>query len=160
MASDPYALAFRPEFVEDLRRLAASTEPRDRRLLQVTLAAVKQIGQGRENGMHTLGWTTGTADLRDCDTTYLSEDPRQRPSHRLVWRQLAPGADGRTVREMIVVGTRDGSVVYDSAGERLGREVGVKMPELRNLNKQQRRDRSTGREYSTRSEGWDRGTQR
>ncbi|WP_159401681.1 hypothetical protein [Streptomyces sp. NRRL F-5053] len=128
-------LVFDPSLVTpDLQKIhqAAVRNPSGpaTRLLHVTLNHLYEIKNGAK-GTHRLENLPAYPDLSDCETTYVQTDLRQKPSHRLIWRERIP-VDPRQpiVRQVIALGKREGGQAYYLAGERLNRPIGISLSEL------------------------------
>lgn len=105
-------------------------DARARNLLQVASNALVALKKGHP-GTHGLKFMPSYPDLSDCRTMYVGADPNQKPSHRVVFRDIPPESPGaKTRREIIALGERDKGRVYHLAGQRLGRPMGVRLDEL------------------------------
>lgn len=137
-----HELRIHPDFERDLQGLARAAgvdahgrprDPRDRswRMLERTLQIVKTLQTGRP-ATHSLDYMPSYPDVSDCETSYVGIDRDEKPTHRLVWRELPPEQPGRLpVREVIALGERQYGAAYHLAGTRLGRPKGVTLQELR-----------------------------
>jgi hypothetical protein len=123
-----------PQAKRDIESLArrASQNPggRDEQLLDATILMIHRL-DGRRPPTKPLDFDPRFADLSDCDTTYVGADPNEKPPLRIV-SQDSPSSTkpGLVWRDIIVVGPRQDSRVYEIAGERLGRPVGVSFDDL------------------------------
>ncbi len=129
-----HQLTYHPDFERDLQALYLSStrnkDPHASRLLAETLRILKSMARGRFS-THELEYLEGYPDLSDCQTTYVGIDDDQKPTHRIVWRELPPKTPGALPRrEMIALGERNLGAAYHVAGARLGRPVGMTLDEL------------------------------
>lgn len=135
MSDDGYRFYLSPEAKHDLERLhalAARTQKGSpsRRLATVAMNNVLAIKKGAAS-THALTFMSSYPDLSDCQTTYVGADPDRKPSHRVVWREMPATDPGDApLREVIAIGERHNGAVYDIAGQRLGRPVGVSLASL------------------------------
>lgn len=136
--SDPpgYRIELAAKVVEDLQRLAAESR-RDPRgdhpfLRQQVLRLIKELGEGRTDGHHPLGFEVGKGDLRDCVTAYVQSHPEKKADHRLVFREIRPESPGdRPRREVLAVRPRQGTGnVYEHVCARLNRHAADRQPGL------------------------------
>ena len=131
-----FELRIHPDFEKDLQRLVAYSggdrRSKEYRLVDRALHMVKGLRQGYPP-THTLEYLSDYPDLSDCETTYVGIEKDEKPSHRLVWRELPPSRPGTLpVREVIALGERQYGAAYHIAGARLGRPRGVTLEELEN----------------------------
>lgn len=129
-----FELRIHPDFEKDLQRLVAyaggDRRSKEYRLVDRALYMVKGLRQGYPP-THTLEYLSDYPDLSDCETTYVGVERDEKPSHRLVWRELPPPRPGALpVREVIALGERQYGAAYHTAGARLGRPRGVTLEEL------------------------------
>lgn len=98
-------------------------------LQRIALIRISQLTRGELIGK-PLGALEGHPDLSDCRKLYFDETdglevtgrgpvPKWRIVYRL--RDAIPGADGRTLLQVVAVGARSASSVYETAGAQLGR---------------------------------------
>ncbi|GAA1691347.1 hypothetical protein GCM10009745_40830 [Kribbella yunnanensis] len=131
-----YLLIAGPEFDLDYRRIDAAAQRNpggpEAVLRRQVLRAMLDLANGRSDGHHGLGYEPGKGDLRDCVTEYVRSDPQYKADHRLVFREMAPGApDGPPRRELLAIRHRRGSNnVYAHVCARLGRQMFDRQPGL------------------------------
>ncbi|MFG1812348.1 hypothetical protein ACGFIF_01165 [Kribbella sp. NPDC049174] len=129
-----YELLLTDKFVDDLRRLAADArrDPGKVFLRQQVLRQIDQLSSGSTVGHHALGYEPGKGDLRDCVVGYVQSDPEQKPDHRLVFREIGPGAPGELPRrELLAIKPRQGSNnIYAHVCARLDRHPNDRQPGL------------------------------
>lgn len=134
----PFDFEISPEAEQDIIQLnnRLKRNPDDlytKHLLQVSLNTLVSLRDGHP-GTKALEYLPSYPDLSDCRTSYVGGDPNQKPSHRLVWRDVpADHPAGRPRREVIALGRRENGQVYHLAGQRLGRPVGFTLEELSRL---------------------------
>lgn len=140
-----FRLLVREEVLHQKRmlELAAKAQPhslRDRELGALN-AGLRILAEGREADFDgaRLGYSPRHSDLRDCAEIKLAVIPESRygndlgPSHRLIYREFEPGADGIPVRQVICFEARRDDRPFEVAGARLGRAVGRRAASLRRL---------------------------
>jgi hypothetical protein len=140
-----YRLLLRPEVRRQLLNLAhaAKTQPgtlRHRELDALKLGLLV-LAEGREHEYdgERLGYSAKYPDLRDCAELKLAVVVELRfghelgPSHRLIYREFDAGPKRQPVREVLCFEHRRGDRPFTIAGQRLGRETGVRADTLRGL---------------------------
>lgn len=127
-----------PEVKSDIQAMHARAlrNPDDRHLanlVQVSLNALGELKTGHP-GTKALEPMASYPDLSDCRTLYVGADMNHKPSHRIVFRDVQPAHPGARVRrEVLALGGREAGRVYQSAGLRLGRPIGLSLNQLQNL---------------------------
>lgn len=112
------------------QRALKNAHSRDEALLEATIVMLHRLN-GRRHPTKPLDYDSRFADLSDCDTTYVGADPHEKPPLRIVSRDVRPEPPGGiTRREIVAIGARRDSEVYRTAGQRLGRPVGVTLDQL------------------------------
>ena len=132
-----HELRIHPGFEQDLQALysASQGDPDtfEGRLVARTLHMVKGLRVGYPP-THSLTRLSDYPDLSDCETTYVGVERDEKPSHRLVWRELPPARPGGLpVREVLGIGERQYGAVYHQVGARLGRPRGLTLQELEEM---------------------------
>ena len=127
-----------PQVKDDIRKLHDRAvrnpdDPHAANLVRVSINALQELQNGHP-GTKPLEPMSSYPDLSDCRTLYVGANQDQKPSHRIVFRDVAadhPG--GRPRREVLAVGEREAGRVYQTAGARLGRPVGLTLEQLHAL---------------------------
>lgn len=132
-----HELKIHPGFEQDLQMLynASQGDPNtfEGRLVARALHMTKGLRAGYPP-THSLTRLSDYPDLSDCETTYVGVDRDEKPSHRLVWRELPPARPGGLpVREVLGIGERQYGAVYHQVGARLGRPRGLTLQELEEM---------------------------
>lgn len=127
-----------PEVEMDIRRLhdRSRRNPGDRHaanLVHVSINALHELKAGHP-GTKPLEAMASYPDLSDCRSLYLGTDQDHRPTHRIVFRDIPPTRPGaRARREVLALGEREAGRVYQTAGARLGRPIGLTLSQLHAL---------------------------